>query len=377
MQLLVSIIPGVAFASVVFLLVISVTQFYIYAKEGYRRSQSIALFSLFAALVAMEHVFAQSRLLPPMVLYYYLMISTPAAFASYFYYVKSLNHFIAFPNWFYKSYRGIAALLFFVALLPVPADLLFNTHLLFNPQQLIDSGNYFVDSYTNVIGAPQIFINALLSSGAVLIVVSSFYILRVVLRSTRDAYFIAGLILSIASATLENFMLPFTLTFFVPVIFLSNLFEAFRMNTLANQEYVRERQDNRAVTVVDETEKYQNSNLSEERIQVLSDRVKEIFKREQIFLNPNLHLEDVARKAGIPNYQLSQVINSGMGTSFFELLSEYRIEYVKRKLKENTSGKIIEFAYEAGFNSKSAFNTAFKKKTGMTPSDFRKHIDSL
>ena len=95
--------------------------------------------------------------------------------------------------------------------------------------------------------------------------------------------------------------------------------------------------------------------------------------QEKIFKSPTLNAAQLAKEVGIPTYQLSQVINIGLGSSFFELLSSYRIEYVKHLLKQKTSEEknIIDMAYEAGFNSKSAFNTAFKRYTGMTPSQYQ------
>ena len=56
--------------------------------------------------------------------------------------------------------------------------------------------------------------------------------------------------------------------------------------------------------------------------------------------------------------------------------SQYRINHVKKLFedKEYFNSTIINIAYDSGFNSKSAFNTAFKKQTGMTPSAYRKQI---
>ena len=375
MNLLISIIPGVAFACVIFLGIISATQFYIYKKEGYRRSQAISLFCFFSAIFAMEHVFAQSRIISGTALNYFVMISTPALFASLCFYIKALNYFIAFPNWFFKTYKYTTVGLFLFSLAGFPAQYFFDIHLYFDDQNLVAFENYFVDSYSSRAGRPSTFLNIILSTGACLTAFSSIYILRRVLKSSRDVYFIVGLLLTIVAATVENFFLPFTYAFFVPMIFLSNLFEAFRMNTLANQEYMREKE----IEFPDykksvDNEKYQNSNLSEERISKLSESVTSLLVNEKVFLNPNLHLEDIARKIGIPNYQLSQVISAGLKTTFFELISQYRINYVKKRLDhpETASETIINIAYEAGFNSKSAFNTAFKRQTGMTPSDYRK-----
>ena len=89
------------------------------------------------------------------------------------------------------------------------------------------------------------------------------------------------------------------------------------------------------------------------------------------FLKPNFSLPDLADQMKVSVHQLSQVINDGLGKSFFEMTAEYRIEEAKILLKEKANIKVEEIAEEVGYNSKSSFNTAFKKLTGMTPSEWR------
>jgi len=85
-------------------------------------------------------------------------------------------------------------------------------------------------------------------------------------------------------------------------------------------------------------------------------------------------INDHAEKVSIPPYHLSQVINTCFNQNFFDFINSYRIKDSRRLLSEQDPDKktIIEILYETGFNSKSVFNTAFKKHTGMTPSQFRK-----
>jgi AraC-like DNA-binding protein len=71
---------------------------------------------------------------------------------------------------------------------------------------------------------------------------------------------------------------------------------------------------------------------------------------------------------------LSVLINQNLHQHFFDFINEYRINAAKEILR-NPSKKeftILEILYEAGFNSKYSFNTAFKKHTGLTPTQFRK-----
>lgn len=89
------------------------------------------------------------------------------------------------------------------------------------------------------------------------------------------------------------------------------------------------------------------------------------------FLDETITLHDLALKTEIPTKRLSILINQKIGKHFFDFINEYRIEESKRLLKESEL-TIQQIMYEVGFNSKSSFNTAFKKSTSLTPSAFRK-----
>ncbi|MEO0902667.1 MAG: helix-turn-helix domain-containing protein, partial [Bacteroidota bacterium] len=71
--------------------------------------------------------------------------------------------------------------------------------------------------------------------------------------------------------------------------------------------------------------------------------------------------------------ELSILINHKMGQHFFDFVNSYRIQSAVDILKDPTKKKvtILEILYEVGFNSKSSFNTAFKKHTGHTPTTYR------
>lgn len=382
-EILIQIIPGVAFACAIFLFLLSFVQFRIYRLKKYQRSLSIALFCLFAGFFALEHFIAQSRAFSPQFTHFYVVFSTICLCFSLYYYMKSLSYFLAIPNLLFKIHTWATFTAGVVTLASLILYLLTDVSGFFHPGKMLFTGNYFVDSYTTRIGHPHAFINIILSSTGVITVFSSAIILRIVLKSVRDFYFIVGLGLSIFAATIENFFLPFTYEYFVPIVFLSNLFEAFRMNSLSYREYLTESLSELSAPAEEKvettpSEKYQNSNLSEQRISALATRLNRLLREERVYINPNLNSEDLARKLGIPTYQLSQVVNIGLNTNFFELLSMFRIEEVKKRLQEDDSGSetIINIAYSSGFNSKSAFNTAFKKQTGLTPSAYRKQIMS-
>lgn len=97
---------------------------------------------------------------------------------------------------------------------------------------------------------------------------------------------------------------------------------------------------------------------------------------EKPFLNPSLTIQEVSNKIQIPTRELSILINHQLDQHFYDFVNSYRIEYAMEILKDSTKSKvtILEILYEAGFNSKSSFNTAFKKHTGSTPTDYRKTL---
>lgn len=127
--------------------------------------------------------------------------------------------------------------------------------------------------------------------------------------------------------------------------------------------------------VIPEPEKLkpQSEILDESAVAVYKEKISELLTKEELYLNPDVTLQDFAEKLAINQRYLSYTINSGFGKTFFELINEQRIKRAKLLLLEVGSHKktILEVMYESGFNSKSAFNTAFKKYTGVTPSDYK------
>ena len=96
-------------------------------------------------------------------------------------------------------------------------------------------------------------------------------------------------------------------------------------------------------------------------------------KSQKPYLEPSLNLDKLAEKVSIPPHHLSQILNTCLNHNFFDFINSYRIKESERLLSEQDSYRktILEILYETGFNSKSVFNTEFKKHTGMTPTQFK------
>lgn len=122
---------------------------------------------------------------------------------------------------------------------------------------------------------------------------------------------------------------------------------------------------------LNEQPKYKASALTAAQQQMLLIKLKELMVREKPFLQSDFCLPDLADQLKTSVHVLSQAINDGLKKSFFEMTAEYRIDEAKRLLKEKPNFKVEEIAESVGYNSKSSFNTAFKKITGQTPSEWR------
>ena len=102
--------------------------------------------------------------------------------------------------------------------------------------------------------------------------------------------------------------------------------------------------------------------------------LKEYMKHEKPFLNPSLTIRSLSEEIKMNPRDLSVLINQHLNQHFFDFINEYRIKDAMGILKNPAKKEltVLEILYEVGFNSKSSFNTAFKKYTGYTPTQFRK-----
>lgn len=117
----------------------------------------------------------------------------------------------------------------------------------------------------------------------------------------------------------------------------------------------------------------QKQGLNDTRTEEIIAKVVQAMDREKLYREPELTLQDLSNRLKFPSYQVSMAINEGMKKSFYDLVNGYRVEEAKRLLvnPKNREYTILSVGFEAGFNSKTTFNTVFKKFTGQTPTSFR------
>ena len=121
-------------------------------------------------------------------------------------------------------------------------------------------------------------------------------------------------------------------------------------------------------------EKYLSSNLDNESIDAHFRNICQLFDEEKLFLEPQLKIEDVAKRLDISVHKASQIINSKSNNSFFDFVNRYRVEYFKKLLSDPDKRKftILALGIESGFNSKASMNRVFKNFVGQSPKEFQK-----
>lgn len=127
-----------------------------------------------------------------------------------------------------------------------------------------------------------------------------------------------------------------------------------------------------------EIPKYGSSAVKEDEKKKVEEQLLDLMRKDKPYLDSELSLNELATRLSVKPKVLSQVTNEKLNQNFFDFINTHRIEEAKRLLAEPEDSKItvLEVLYEVGFNSKSSFNTLFKKNTGLTPSEFKKKYHS-
>ena len=123
-------------------------------------------------------------------------------------------------------------------------------------------------------------------------------------------------------------------------------------------------------------EKYKTSSLDKDIADGVIAKLTRFMDEEKIYLNPDLTLKILAKKLNIHINYLSRIINEHFHQNYNDFINKYRIEEAK-KLLSSTKEKnktVSEIMYACGFYSKSTFNSAFRKFTDLTPSQYRKKL---
>lgn len=124
--------------------------------------------------------------------------------------------------------------------------------------------------------------------------------------------------------------------------------------------------------------KYRKSPLNDINREQIKIQLINYMQIQQPYLQPQIRIKDLADAMDLPSHHISQVINESFQQNFYEFINTYRIQKAIELLQDERHQHYTYTAigYEAGFNSKSTFYTAFKKHTGSTPAKYKQIIDT-
>ncbi len=125
--------------------------------------------------------------------------------------------------------------------------------------------------------------------------------------------------------------------------------------------------------VLREKKKYQDNKINPNEINQVKDKLLEILNKDNLYLRPDLTLENVAHMIPTATHTLSRVINEQFDQNFTELINTYRVNAFIERIESNPKDSYLEVALAVGFNSKPTFNRAFKKIKKCTPREYFKH----
>ena len=110
--------------------------------------------------------------------------------------------------------------------------------------------------------------------------------------------------------------------------------------------------------------------LSSERMQLIASKLEQTMIEDKLFLQDNLSLNKLSESISETENHISETLSQFLHTKFFQFVNGFRVEEAKKALQDRDK-LITSIAYDVGFNSKSTFNTAFKKIVGYSPSAYR------
>lgn len=130
------------------------------------------------------------------------------------------------------------------------------------------------------------------------------------------------------------------------------------------------------IEVVQPKRKYKKSLFDKELLAQYQEQLESVMSDKEPYLDPGLTIRSLAEIMGIPPNHLSQLLNEGFDKNFAEYINSYRLEAFKIKAADPSQQHltILALAFDSGFNSKTVFNTFFKKAMGITPKAYWKEI---
>ncbi|MGZ3723255.1 MAG: helix-turn-helix domain-containing protein, partial [Bdellovibrionales bacterium] len=113
--------------------------------------------------------------------------------------------------------------------------------------------------------------------------------------------------------------------------------------------------------------------IPDDELERLKNKMLDLLEQDSLYLQPKLRLSEFADLMGVKSYKLSEIINRGLNTTFYDLINGMRVKHAQGMLNDPKFAhlNLMGIAMESGFNSKSVFNDAFRRIVGATPSEYR------
>jgi AraC-like DNA-binding protein len=152
------------------------------------------------------------------------------------------------------------------------------------------------------------------------------------------------------------------------LLLMAFLYGAYRQNEYA---YFPDMHHNKTENQILVSPNYKIS-LSSEIRKAIHENLERLIKDDKFYTQRNLTLQDLALKLQINKNVLSQYLNQNLNQNFYTYINSLRVQEAQKLLLEKITKKysLEGIGYMAGFNSKTTFNTVFKKQTGMSPSEY-------
>lgn len=193
------------------------------------------------------------------------------------------------------------------------------------------------------------------------------------------------LILSVISLFWLNdalFGIPFLLKV-MPVIYTASIFFLAYFSIRQDAVFAFDKAELKEIAVLLEQPladvRPKTARLNDREFILSLEKLNQLMVEDQIFLNNDLSLSSLASRLGLSIHNTSYLINKHTEGNFYNFINQLRVEEAKKMLLEGRMEELnmVGIAFAAGFNSKTAFNTAFKKYTGYSPTAYVKQQKQL
>lgn len=201
-----------------------------------------------------------------------------------------------------------------------------------------------------------------------------------------DLHWIKNIIYAIAGSTIiamlyNAFSNATALNLYMNLFFLAVVYMIAYFSIKQKEVYPQNLNIDEIVNTDDIENEQQKSKLliSNSELETLKERLLYLIETEKPYLDSELNLVKLADKLSLSTHQLSYVINNGFNENFFQFINKYKVQKAKELLNnpKYDNFTIVAIGFESGFNSKTAFNTTFKKMTSHTPTEYRKSRSDL